>query len=130
MVERRSLGDALSMSPETVAFINGGDEKSAGGTDSKTTRTIELPKSEGAADKESSGRSPSKRQRLQPRSGVPSADDVLDQVLVPLNTRLPHGLSNALRRVCLEQRLSHAKPDSIQEIVEMAIEEWLAKRRR
>jgi len=49
---------------------------------------------------------------------------------VPLTTRLPHRLVQSLRRICLEQKLKHAKPDSIQEVVETALEDWLSKRLR
>jgi hypothetical protein len=131
MVERRTLGDALTMSPEKLAFIKGDESaaKSSRPTD-PVARTIELA-STGVNDADkaepSATRNAARRQRQRSEAVMPNAIEVLDDLLVPLTTRLPHRLVQSLRRMCLEQRLRHAKPDSIQEIVETAIESWLAK---
>jgi len=132
MAERRTLGDALTMSPDKLAFIKG-EETAVKAMPSSTTsvvKTVELSTTTAA---ESERREPSPRRnttrRHRPRveAAMPNASEVLDDLLVPLTTRLPHRLVQSLRRVCLEQRLRHAKPDSIQEIVEAAVESWLAK---
>ena len=132
MAERRTLGDALTMSPETLAFIKGDESavKSSLSNPVPVVRTIELASTEThEANKPelSTTRTTARRHRPRSEATLPNANEVLDDLLVPLTTRLPHRLVQSLRRVCLEQRLRHAKPDSIQEIVETAIESWLAK---
>jgi hypothetical protein len=132
MTERRTLGDALTMSPEKLAFIKG-DESAVTSSRSNTNevvRTIELASTEvneTSKPEPPTPRTTARRQRPRSEAALPNASEVLDLLLVPLNTRLPHRLVQSLRRMCLEQRLRHAKPDSIQEIVETAIESWLAK---
>jgi len=41
--------------------------------------------------------------------------------------RLQHRIAQALRRVCLEQQLTHNKPDTQQDIVDAALTDWLLK---
>jgi hypothetical protein len=135
MADRRSLGDALTLTPEKLAFIQGE------GASSSTTPTSSLPRrgrkpKERTVDVELSSDShePTDTPRIsRPRekhavsSSLPNANEVLDEVLLPLTTRVPHRLIQSLRRVCLERRLQHQKPDSIQEIVEEAIANWLSR---
>jgi hypothetical protein len=45
--------------------------------------------------------------------------------LVPVTIRLHHRTSQLLKRAYLEQKLKHAKPDTLQEIGEEAIADWL-----
>lgn len=131
MAERRTLGDALTMSPEKLAFIKGDESavKSSLSNPEPVVRTIELASTDthDANKPETRTRTTARRQRPRSEATLPNASDVLDDLLVPLTTRLPHRLVQSLRRICLEQRLRHAKPDSIQEIIETAIESWLAK---
>jgi hypothetical protein len=47
--------------------------------------------------------------------------------LVPVPLRLQHRTAQALRRAYLEQKLKHAKPDTLQDIGEDAIADWLTK---
>lgn len=44
-----------------------------------------------------------------------------------MTIRLPHRTAQVLPRAYLEQRLKHAKPDTLQEIVEEAIGDWLGQ---
>lgn len=44
---------------------------------------------------------------------------------VPLTTRLRHDLAAALKRASLERQLATVKPNSVQEILETALEPWL-----
>ena len=133
MVDKRSLGDAL-FTPDKMAFINGGDEQ--GGSESRSSgrkvapKTIDLGPAVDAETEDLSNVVPSRQRRQRPRAteAVPSLVEVLDDVLVPLTTRVPHRLNQMLRRFCLEQELRYAKPDSIQAIVKSALEEWFAKR--
>jgi uncharacterized protein with gpF-like domain len=127
MVNRRSLGDAMDITPEKMAFIKGQGTKSVEQTatdqpaDSpEPVKAIELGVQD--SSEETAPRRPArKRQTIQ----APEASDVLDQVLVPVTLRLQHKTSQALKRAYLEQKLKHAKPDTIQEIGEEAIKDWL-----
>ena len=130
MVNRRSLGDAINMTPEKVAFIQGQGAKAVSqATINKTGAThepekiIDLPVQEVPANAEELAppRSSRKRQTTQ----APEPSEVLDQVLVPVTFRLQHKTSQALKRAYLEQKLKHGKPDTIQEIGEEAIKDWL-----
>lgn len=131
MAERRSLGDALTMSPEKLAFIQG-DSPSAAQEPSRrgqkpAAETIDLSVSAEATEVIHQERPRAHRRTGNAKDEIPNANDVLNQVLVPLTTRLPRRTVQALRRVCLEQQLRSAKPDSIQEIVEAAVNAWLSK---
>jgi hypothetical protein len=133
MAERRSLGDAMTLTPEKVAFIHGSPAKSEKTPPSAKARedvekTIEL---EEPAKVEAAESTRPQRRRSRGRGSSqeqPQANEILDQILVPVTIRLQHRTAQALKRVHLEQRLSHAKPDTQQEIVEEAIQEWLGKR--
>lgn len=137
MAERRSLGAAMEMSPEKRAFIQSGmipKEAAAMPNATEAPReetTIDLPTPQPAVEnpQDFKEKTPTKRPsrgRGQQQT-QPDASDILDQVLVPVTIRLPHRMAQALKRVYLEQRLRHAKPDTQQEIVEEALEEWLSK---
>jgi hypothetical protein len=132
MVNRRSLGDAINMTPEKVAFIQGQGPKSVpqvtnnkSGPSQETEKIIDLEAQEATTNAEelSPRRSSRKRQTTQ----APEASEVLDQVLVPLTFRLQHRILQALKRAYLEQKLKHSKPDTIQDIGEEAIKDWLLR---
>lgn len=127
MAERRTLGDA--MTPEKIAFI-----KDSPGKPGKTSqaekpqapaKTIEL--SERATTGEPDAGSSRRRSRGRTREALPEASEILDQVLVPITMRLQHRTAQALKRAYLEQKLKHAKPDTLQEIGEEALVDWLLK---
>jgi hypothetical protein len=46
---------------------------------------------------------------------------------MPITTKLQYATVQALRRAYLEQKLNHATPDTQQEIVEFAVQDWLKK---
>lgn len=124
----------MSMNPDTMAFIKGDNSPtiadSAGGRRRAKGKTIdvELTDKAGVMSEEEAPRITRGRRPRQRSEGTqPSDRDILGEVLVPLTTRLPHRLVQSLRRICLEQQLRHAKPDSIQEIVEASLEAWLVK---
>jgi len=143
----------MTLSPEKLAFIQGGAERPAEATRKErgpgrppkaTTIEMQLPNqldaSKVASTEEPHSQTPSpgafndsgeterKRKRRSPsRSEAPAASEVLSLVLVPLTTRLQHKTAQALRRAYLEQRLQHMKPDTQQEIVEEALLDWLER---
>lgn len=134
MAERRSIGDALALSTEKLAFIQGQESRPAQEPPRRgrkpRTKTIDLSPVEEKSEPDETPRIRRPRSRHDPEQNIPNANDVLNEVLVPLTTRLPHRLMQSLRRTCLEQRLQHAKPDSIQEIIETSLEDWLGKKRK
>ena len=118
MAERRTLGKALDISLENVSFIQNGTagENPRPGIAQNSDRRNALD----SATKPSS-------------MGGPAASDQasfpgLSRILVPLTTRLNPTTLQALRRACLEQRLQYRTPDSVQQIVEEAIRDWLRDR--
>lgn len=135
MAERRSLVDAMDMTPEKLAFIKGQPvkEPQLAPVESPTTKatvekTIELEATTIASEPQREPRSRIGRRPTRIRSAQegPEASELLDQVLVPVTIRLQHRTAQALRRAHLEQRLRHAKPDTQQKIVEEALGDWLA----
>jgi hypothetical protein len=131
MANRRSLGDALAMTPDKLAFIHGNGDK-------QQTVKVEAAVASGNAVSEQQVQKQTSRPRRSSRPRAlaseaparPSVDSetrYIDQILVPLTTRIRPGTANALKRVCLEQKLSRRKPDSAQEIVELALSHWLAQ---
>jgi len=134
MAERRSLVDAMDMTPEKMAFIKGQPvkEPKLAPVESPTTKatvekTIELEATKLEPEPQREPRSRTGRRPARIRSGQegPEASELLDQVLVPVTIRLQHRTAQTLRRAYLEQRLKHAKPDTQQKIVEEAIGDWL-----
>jgi hypothetical protein len=125
----------MNMTPAKMAFIKG--------EEAKTKSSVELAADKPVAEKtidvaiapDAVPDEPAKdeRPRVSRRTGKGrseqhSANEVLDQVLVPVTIRLPHRIAQALRRAHLEQRLRHAKPDTQQEIAEEALGDWLNRR--
>jgi hypothetical protein len=133
MADRKSLVDAMAMSPEKLAFIKQGNtvkERSESPAQPETpqkekTIDLQLPT---RTDEKPKPRHPRQQSRGRgTRDGQPDASEILDQVLIPVTIRLQHRTTQALRRAYLEQRLNHGKPDTQQEIVEVAVGEWLTK---
>jgi hypothetical protein len=119
------------MSPEKLAFIQGDSSPPASEPSRRgqkpAAETIDLSVSAEAAEVIDQERPRARRRTGNVKGEIPNANEVLNQVLVPLTTRLPRRTVQALRRVCLEQQLQDAKPDSIQEIMEAAVHAWLSK---
>lgn len=125
MAERRSLDDALNISPEKLAFIHGDESPPTKRTQPATASTA---KSSLVVETPHVQISRQRRRNSERDFEVPNVNEVLDEVLVPLNARIPHRLMQSLRRLHFERKLQQAKPDSIQEFVAAALEDWLAKR--
>jgi hypothetical protein len=137
---RRSLGDALAMTPDKLAFIQGANAAQ----EAKPTRTVELPKAVSATEEpialtevieaertdvqseRPAARSPRKQSRERDYSEF-NDDAMLSManLLVPLTTRLQPRTAAALKRAGLEQKLRGRKPSTVQEIAEEAIQKWL-----
>jgi hypothetical protein len=133
MVDRRSLGDVMEMTPEKLNFIKGRKASEATPPEAapkplREAVEIEVASKANGADRVRESKSrPNRRTNRRNGTQVAEVSEVLDQVLVPVTVRLPHRMAQALRRAHLEQRLKHAKPDTQQEIVEEALGDWLAR---
>jgi hypothetical protein len=133
MAERRSIGDAMTMTPAKLAFIKGEGAKQtkderAVVTDRKSKVETTIALEEPTADKGPPIKTRPRTNRRTNRSiKAPEASEVLDQVLVPVTFRLSHRTAQAVKRAYLEQKLKLAKPDTLQEIGEEALSDWLTR---
>jgi hypothetical protein len=123
----------MEMTPAKMAFIKGQSEAeplppiaAPAAKAAEKTIEIEVSKKETESVKEPAARI-SRRSSRRSHQDAPNANEVLDQVLVPVTIRLSHRTAQALRRAYLEQRLKHAKPDTQQEIAEDALSDWLLR---
>lgn len=134
MAERRSLGDAMEMTPAKLAFIKGETAKETGkdktkpesdASASEKTIEVEIAPSDPAEPKESRARTSRRTGRRKSAEAALGASELLDQVLVPVTIRLKRRVAQALKRAYLEQQLRNAQPGTQQEIAEEAIADWL-----
>lgn len=117
MAERRSLGDALSLTPEKVHFIKS-DKNDA--FDESRQSASEPPAAQPARAPEQ--RMPRADNRLESRT---KSAPTYAPSLVSVTTRLQQDTAAALRRAYLEQKLNRQFPDTQQEIIEEALQHWL-----
>lgn len=138
MVERRSLSDAVDLTPKLEAFIKSGIPKEPSRAEPTATPLAENSASETVvhlpqAGEPASGRRgrPRRASRIATESGGQDTDsrasNLLDEILVPLTTKLRRRTVQALRRAYLEQKLHGRKPATQQEIIEEAVGEWLSQ---
>ena len=134
MAERRSLGVALDLTAEKKAFIQGGP--ASGPKPQATVKAEASIASSAQAEPEEyeakpiSSERPVRRSRTrrQARAPLPQGDEVffgIANLLVPLTTRLQPTTAAALKRAGLEQKLRGQSPGTVQEIAELAIQDWL-----
>lgn len=97
--ERRSLVQAVQLTRPQESFIRTGHDDSS--------IEIGLPHEE--------------------RGDRIDGGDGLDNLLVPITTKLRRRTYHALRRAYLQQKLRHRTPATQQEIVESAVGEWLTR---
>lgn len=135
MAERRTIADAVGLTPQLSDFIKSGVPASstARGESSKPKPT------ETVADVPISSSPELRTQRGRPRRNATSMEkagevqpdhhavSVLDEMLVPVTTKLRRRTVQALRRAYLEQKLRDLTPATQQEIVEQAVSEWLKR---
>ena len=148
--KRRSIGAALDMSDEKMAFIKGGipslvppiANSSPNSTVVELTKSQELkvasaepapirePEDEPVVEAQSppTAQTPrrsrvrnSRRDQANAEEGMPG----MANLLIPLTTRLSPATATALKRAGLEQKLYGRKPSTVQEIAEEAIRSWL-----
>jgi hypothetical protein len=135
MAERRTLGTAMRLSPEKLAFIETGKQAN-NEPPSKPSLVIAEPELLKQLTPEppvkvtkASAKPVNRRSRPEPKSqdtDLPHGG--LRNLLVPLTTRLQPATFAALRRAALERRLNGLEPATVQEIIEEAIRNWLEVR--
>lgn len=109
MRERRNMAEALgatTMTPEKIAFIE----------DARVQRVQQSepisPKSPPSTD-------------IAPSLKPDSPPEIIGETLVPLTTRLSRATANALKRAHLQRKLQGQPLNTQQEIVEVAVTDWL-----
>ena len=139
MAKHRSLSNAL-LSPETMAFIKGQEANQADTvadmqppiqSDAVVVPVVELVAESSPTLPETQPVTKPSVKRSQPiqddstprRTMTPANDDYL----VAITTRLQARTADALRRAYLEQKLSRCEPATQQEIIELAVQQWLRK---
>lgn len=130
MVNRRSISDAVAVKPDIEAFIRGG----VPGVVKEIAQVKEPPTREEESvvvDLQVADTKPRTKVRRQRRGESREEREgeasLLDDILVPLTTKLKRKTVQALRRAYLEQKLAGRKPATQQEIIEEAVGEWLGR---
>jgi hypothetical protein len=124
MPSRRSLSDALTLTPEQAAFIDHGPRCDRGGK--SPASPPETPESDTKSwpTKPAAKHSPKRATQKPPAKEDPSAQ-ALDQTLVPLTTRIRRKTLRLLTEAHLRQKLDGRRPSTLQDIIEDALEGWL-----
>lgn len=130
MAERRSMNEALNMSPEKLAFIK--QDPRAEAPIGKVSNTVDVV--DMTTRKESpvsAAPEPEPEESEQPIPAPrPDRDSMKRQAaasaLIPLTTRLQQATATALRRAYLERKLEGYANATQQEIVEEALQMWLS----
>ena len=146
MTQRRSLTDALELTPDKLAFISGSSgEKPRINVvpDNSPLNVPALDAEQEAVPADDSDPTtnvafePARRQRHPKTATSDSAATInkapenhgagmtLGNVLVALTTRLDQETALALKRASLEQRLRGLSPATVQEIVKQSVTHWL-----
>ncbi len=132
MAERRSINEALSLTPEKLAFINQDPRLEA--VKEQDVATIDLDESEekqasydtqpGAVEPSVATTTPRRQTHLTKNEA--SQPTFSSGALVPLTTRLQPETADALRRAYLGRKLDGFANATQQEIVEEALTTWLS----
>lgn len=137
MAERRGFGDAVALTPEKLAFIQGAKparptpevvQQQSATAEGRREQQPEISPIEVETSQTTKPRRPREsspgakaREEERPQPGF------YGEILVPLTTRLQPQTADALRRACLEQKLARRTPNTQQEILELALRQWLVE---
>jgi len=111
MVERRSMNEALAMTPEQLAFIGESADKTAEANAKNESLSLV-------------GTTETKKPQTEPPS-EPVRPTFQNHALVPVTTRLQPETAAALKRAYLERKLAGDQNSTQQQIVEGALVDWL-----
>ncbi len=141
---RRTMEDVVEMNPAALEFIKGGGSGAPveSKLKSKKTNPVRAERDGDSSDEEQMVEGnkvkPKKGQvtrayRSKQTQPPPEANSNLgfglNNLLVPIATRLRPATAAALKRAGLEQKLNGQEPSSLQEIIELAIQRWLRDNR-
>jgi hypothetical protein len=133
MNDRRSLSQALDMTPKAIDFIENGlprihkraappsDKSEPDQGEPATLVELDAAPAEAATHSDKKMR-PRKEKALQAKTTEPT---MLTTPVVSITTRLTQATAEALRRASLERKLAGTTPSSQQEIIELAVSNWL-----
>ncbi len=139
MGRHRSLNDALNLTPEKIAFINGKDSPDAPASQIDSPTTAALPSSTASSQRQLNSRRSKETQPTNSRLKKRTQDDSnsanshpqeLDlphheHYRVPITTRLLPSTADALRKAYLERKIQRRPLATQQEIIEAALQAWL-----
>jgi hypothetical protein len=128
MADRRSLAQAIELTPSTLAFIQGGAAAEPSENQSAIVSKPLVTKQRGTKPRKTplaGSAGPSNGQSSQPHSEIAPETPAVETILASLTTRIRPSTAEALRRFCLENKLRRQKPDSVQEIVQNSLDGWL-----
>ena len=139
MAKHRSLSNAL-LTPEKMAFIKGQEANQADNapdpqppvqSNAVVVPIVELaPETYPILPEVQPVKKPSVK-RSQPVQDDPiprnTTTPANDDYLVAITTRLQARTADALRRAYLERKLNRCEPATQQEIIELAVQQWLRK---
>ena len=151
-VKRRTLGAAIEVSADKLAFIKGGMPSVPANPDPVEPASVAVVtpvdvvataseaalapvgnpaaiELENEVPMDESPIETAKKPRTRPKRDTVTRDEPmlgLVNMLVPLTTRLSVPTAAALKRAGLEQKLYGRQPGTVQEIAEEAIKEWLS----
>lgn len=136
MPERRSLSNAMELTPEKKAFIQGTPDAKPSALPARTTPPAQprggletsVASEAAAEDRLATDDAPARRRAAKPRNRLEAAPvPNLDHFRVGVTVRIHPSIADALRRAHLEQKLNRQSPGTQQEIVEAALSDWLQK---
>jgi hypothetical protein len=130
MVERRALIEGLEtiegIDPQLAEeFIHGGKPSKASRTSTRPPKASRPSSVEASVEEEPSVAPPAPRLIAAPEVATPSPLTGVGRV--PVGARVRTELAAALKRASLERQLQGIQPNSVQEILEDALELWLLK---
>jgi hypothetical protein len=133
MAPRRSLGNALELTADKLAFIQQGSpaevrERAGEGSDRVPERNVFPANQEASALVSRVHDRVESVDAMQPEFREPRPS-LVGEVLVPVTTRVRPETASALRRAYLEQKLAQRTPATQQEIIEEALTAWLRQHR-
>ncbi len=133
MTPRRSLGNALELTADKLAFIQQGSpsavqERGGEGRDRERGNEVDSSRPEVSTMK-SLDRDRTTAVETPWSASPETRPSLIGGVLVPVTTRVRLETANALRRAYLEQKLAQRTPATQQEIIEEALTAWLRQHR-
>ena len=124
----RSLAAALNVTPEVAEFIHGANRRPVV-AESAVTSTAAAPA--GPATPRSEKRPKSaprqRRERNQSAAAPPRTEPPKSRAKVAITTRFSQATADALRRASLERKLRDESLHTQQDIIELAVSNWLRR---